>query len=195
MKPRFFETAEDLRRWFRQHHASATALEVGFRKKGSGHPSVTYAEAVDEALCYGWIDGVRHSLDAMSYSNRFTPRKPTSNWSAKNVKRFGELKRQGRVRAAGQKAFDARTKDRSGTYSYEQRHQVKLDPALGRKFQEKKRAWSWFQDQAPSYRSTAIYWVMSAKRPETRQRRLEQLIADSARERRVPPLAPRAGKK
>jgi uncharacterized protein YdeI (YjbR/CyaY-like superfamily) len=195
MKPTFFATAEALRRWFRQHHASAIQLEVGFRKKGSDLPSVTYAEAVDEALCYGWIDGVRHTIDATTYTNRFTPRKPTSNWSAKNVKRFGELKRHGRVRAAGQKAFDARTKARTGTYSYEQRHQVRLDPALGRKFRAKKKAWSWFQDQAPSYRTTAVYWVMSAKKPETRERRLEQLIADSGRGQRVPPLRPPPGKK
>ena len=195
MRPRFFASAEDLRRWFRQHHGSATQLEVGFRKKGAARPSVSYAEAVDEALCYGWIDGVRHSIDAETYSNRFTPRKPTSNWSAKNVKRFGELKRQGRVRAAGQKAFDARTKARTGTYSYEQRHQVKLDPAFAKRFRAKKKAWSWFQEQPPSYRTTAVYWVMSAKKSETRERRLEQLIADSGQRDRVPPLRPPSGKK
>jgi uncharacterized protein YdeI (YjbR/CyaY-like superfamily) len=193
MRPRFFESAAELRGWFRQHHASATELEIGFRKKGSSRPSVTYAEAVDEALCYGWIDGVRHRIDADTYSNRFTPRKPTSNWSAKNVKRFGELKRQRKVRAAGQKAFDARTKARTGTYSYEQRHQMKLDPALGRNFRAKKKAWSWFQEQAPSYRTTAVYWVMSAKKPETRERRLTQLIEDSAKGQRIGPLAPRTG--
>jgi uncharacterized protein YdeI (YjbR/CyaY-like superfamily) len=189
MRPRFFATTEDLRRWFRQHHVSATELEIGFRKKGSSRPSVTYAEAVDEALCYGWIDGVRHGIDAETYSNRFTPRKPTSKWSAKNVKRFGELKRQGRIRAAGQKAFDARTKARTGTYSYEQRHRVKLNPAFEKRFRAKKKAWSWFQAQSPSYRTTTVYWVMSAKKLETRERRLAMLIEDSAKGRQVGPMA------
>jgi uncharacterized protein YdeI (YjbR/CyaY-like superfamily) len=195
MRPRYFATPEDLRAWLEQHHETADELWVGLYKKGSGRRSVTWPEVVDEALCFGWIDGIRKGIDAERYANRLTPRKPTSNWSAVNVKRFGELKRQGRVRPAGQRAFDLRTKAKTGVYSYEQRHQVVLDPAFEKRFREKKRAWAWFQEQAPSYRSTAIYWVMSAKKPETRERRLEQLIADSARGRRVPPLAPRAGEK
>jgi uncharacterized protein YdeI (YjbR/CyaY-like superfamily) len=195
MRPRYFETPEDLRAWLEKHHETADELWVGLYKKSSGRPSVTWPEVVDEALCFGWIDGIRKGIDAERYTNRLTPRKPTSNWSAVNVKRFGQLKRQGRVRPAGQRAFDLRKKAKTGVYSYEQRHQVKLDPALGRKFRAKKKAWSWFQHQAPSYRTTAVYWVMSAKKLETRERRLEQLIADSGRGQRVPPLRPPSGKK
>jgi uncharacterized protein YdeI (YjbR/CyaY-like superfamily) len=193
MKPVFFEAPEELRAWLEEHHETATELWVGMYKKASGRPSVTWPQVVDEALCFGWIDGIRRRIDDISYANRLTPRKPTSNWSAVNVKRFGELKRQGRVRPAGQAAFDRRRNERTGVYSYEQRHQVELDPAFEQRFRGKKRAWSWFQEQAPSYRTTAVYWVMSAKRPETRERRLEQLIEDSARGRRVPPFVPRRG--
>ncbi|HEY7659331.1 MAG TPA: YdeI/OmpD-associated family protein [Actinomycetota bacterium] len=190
MRARFFRTSDDFRAWLEAHHDSANELVVGFYKKGSGRAGITYPEAVDEALCFGWIDGVRRSIDAERYSNRFTPRKPTSNWSAVNVRRFGELKRRGRVRPAGQAAFDRRSKDRSGTYSYEQRHQVRLDPALERRFRAKVSAWSWFREQPASYRSTILFWVMSAKRPETRERRLDQLIEDSANGRRVGASAP-----
>jgi len=193
MKPRFFAKPEDLRAWFERHHETADELWVGLYRKSSGKPSVTWPEVVDEALCFGWIDGIRKSIDAERYMNRITPRKPTSNWSAVNVKRFGQLKRQGRVRPAGQRAFDLRTKARTGVYSYEQRHEVKLDPVFEKRFRAKNKAWSWFQAQPPSYRTMAVYWVMTAKRPETRERRLEQLIADSAKGRRVPPFVPRRG--
>ena len=195
MRPKFFTTPEDLRAWLEKHHETAEELWVGLYKKASGRPSVTWPEVVDEALCFGWIDGIRKSIDAERYTNRLTPRKPTSNWSAVNVRRFGQLKRRGRVRPAGQRAYDLRTKAKTGVYSYEQRHQVVLDPAFAKRFRAKKKAWSWFQEQAPSYRTTAVYWVMNAKKPETRERRLEQLIADSARGRRVPPLRPTSVKK
>ena len=194
MKPRFFATPEDLRAWLEEHHESADELWVGLYKKASGRPSVTWPEVVDEALCFGWIDGIRKGIDDVSYTNRITPRKPTSNWSAVNVKHFGQLKRQGRVRPAGQRAFDRRTRAKTGVYSYEQRHEVRLEPAFEKRFRARKRAWSWFQDQAPSYRTTAVYWVMSAKRQETRERRLRQLIDDSGRGKRVPPLVPRPGR-
>jgi uncharacterized protein YdeI (YjbR/CyaY-like superfamily) len=193
MKPVFFETPEELRAWLEEHHETATELWVGMYKTASGRPSVTWPQVVDEALCFGWIDGIRKGIDDISYANRLTPRKPTSNWSAVNVKRFGELKRQGRVRPAGQAAFDRRRKERTGVYSYEQRHQVKLDPAFEKRFRAKKKAWSWFEQQAPSYRTAAVYWVMTAKKPETRERRLDQLIEDSGRGRRVPPFVPRRG--
>jgi uncharacterized protein YdeI (YjbR/CyaY-like superfamily) len=193
VKPVFFETPEELRAWLEEHHETATELWVGMYKRAPGRPSVTWPQVVDEALCFGWIDGIRKGIDDISYANRLTPRKPTSNWSAVNVKRFGELKRQGRVRPAGRAAFDRRRKERTGVYSYEQRHQVKLDPAFEKRFRAKKKAWSWFEQQAPSYRTTAVYWVMTAKRPETRERRLEQLIEDSGRGRRVPPFVPRRG--
>jgi uncharacterized protein YdeI (YjbR/CyaY-like superfamily) len=165
MNPVFFERPEDLRAWLAEHHETADELWVGLYKKSSGTPSVTWPEVVDEALSFGWIDGIRKGIDDVSYMNRITPRKPTSNWSAVNVKRFGQLKRQGRVRPAGQAAFDLRTKAKTGVYSYEQRHQVRLDPPFVKRFRAKKEAWSWFQEQAPSYRTTAVYWVMSAKRP------------------------------
>jgi uncharacterized protein YdeI (YjbR/CyaY-like superfamily) len=193
MRPRFFPTPEDLRAWLEEHHETATELWVGLYKKSSGRPSVTWPQVVDEVLCFGWIDGIRKGVDDVSYMNRITPRKPTSNWSAVNVKRFGQLKRQGRVRPAGQRAFDLRTKARTGVYSYEQRHQVKLEPAFEKRFRAEKKAWTWFQNEAPSYRTTAVYWVMTAKKPETRERRLGRLIADSARGRRVPPFVPRRG--
>jgi uncharacterized protein YdeI (YjbR/CyaY-like superfamily) len=193
MKPVFFATADELGAWLEQHHETADELWVGLYKKASGRPSVSWPEVVDEALCFGWIDGVRNGIDDQSYMNRLTPRKPTSNWSAVNIKRFGQLKRQGRVRPAGQAAFDQRRKDRTAI-SYERRHEIELDPAFEKRFRAKKRAWSWFQEQAPWYRTTAVYWVMSAKKPETRERRLEQLIEDSTRGQRVPPLRPRPGR-
>lgn len=185
MKPRFFATREDLRAWLERHHASEIELWVGIHKKGSGKPSITWPEVVDEALCFGWIDGVRHTIDAESYANRLTPRKPTSNWSAKNTKRFEELRREGRVRPAGVAAFEQRTDARTGVYSYEQRHQVRLAPALERRFRANKEAWGWFQAQSDGYRATARYWVMSAKKQETRERRLATLIDDSANGRRI----------
>jgi uncharacterized protein YdeI (YjbR/CyaY-like superfamily) len=191
MKPTFFATRRDLRAWLDEHHDTATELWVGLYKKGSGRPSITWPEVVDEALCFGWIDGVRRGIDDQSYMNRLTPRKPNSNWSAVNIRRVQELTKRRRMRAAGLKAFRERREDKTATYSYEQRHQAKLDPAQERRFRSKKKAWEWFQTQSKGYRTTAVYWVMSAKRPETRERRLDTLIADSAKGRRVPPLRPR----
>jgi uncharacterized protein YdeI (YjbR/CyaY-like superfamily) len=194
MKPIFFATRREFRDWLDAHHTTATELWMGLYKKSSGRPSITWPEAVDEALCFGWIDGVRQRIDDESYMNRFTPRKADSNWSAVNVRRVGELTKQGRMRAAGLKAFRERREDKTATYSYEQRHLAKLDPAQERRFRSKKQAWEWFQTQPKGYRTTAVYWVMSAKRPETRERRLETLIEDSAKGRRVPPLRPRSGR-
>jgi uncharacterized protein YdeI (YjbR/CyaY-like superfamily) len=194
MKPIFFADREAFRAWLDEHHGTASELWVGLYKKGSGRPSITWPEAVDEALCFGWIDGVRQRIDDESYMNRFTPRKPTSNWSAVNVRRVEELTKQRRMRAAGLKAFRERREDKTATYSYEQRHQAKLDPAQERRFRSKKQAWEWFQTQPKGYRTTAVYWVMSAKKPETRERRLTTLIEDSEKGRRVPPLRPRTGR-
>jgi uncharacterized protein YdeI (YjbR/CyaY-like superfamily) len=191
MKPTFFPTRRDLRAWLDEHHDTATELWVGLYKKGSGRPSITWPEVVDEALCFGWIDGVRRGIDDQSYMNRLTPRKPNSNWSAVNVRRVQELTKRRRMRAPGIKAFRERREDKTATYSYEQRHEAKLDPAQERRFRSKKQAWEWFQTQPKGYRTTAMYWVMSAKRPETRERRLDTLIADSVKGRRVPPLRPR----
>jgi uncharacterized protein YdeI (YjbR/CyaY-like superfamily) len=188
MKPTYFATAAEFRAWLKEHHATATELWVGFYKKASGVPSITWSEAVDEALCYGWVDSIRKSVDDRSFTNRFTPRKPGSNWSDVNVRRVEELTRQRRMRAPGLKAFRARTPRKTGTYSYEQRYDVKLTSAFERTFRASKQAWAWFQAQPPGYRSTALYWVMSAKKPETRERRLATLIEDSANGERVGPL-------
>ena len=190
MKPTFFAAPAKFRAWLEKHHETTPELVVGFYKKGSGKPSITWSEAVDQALCFGWIDGVRRSLDDERYTNRFTPRRPRSNWSAVNIKRAKELIDLGLMHPAGLKAFEARTDARSGVYSYEQRHSVKLDESYERRFRRNKKAWEYFQAKAPSYRTTAVYWVMSAKREETRERRLARLIDDSAHERTVPPLTP-----
>ena len=195
MKPVFFADREGLRVWLEEHHATATELWMGMYKKSSGRPSITWPEAVDEALCFGWIDGVRQRIDDESYMNRFTPRRPNSDWSAVNVRRVQELTRQRRMRPAGLKAFRERREDKTATYSYEQRHQAKLDPAQERRFRSRKKAWAWFQTQPEGYRTTAMYWVLSAKRPETRERRLDTLIEDSAKGLRVPPLRPRTGRR
>jgi uncharacterized protein YdeI (YjbR/CyaY-like superfamily) len=192
MRPRYFKTAKDLRVWLERHHATADELWVGLYKKGSGRLSVTWPEVVDEALCFGWIDGIRKSIDDERYANRLTPRK-ANFWSAVNVRRFEALRNEGRVRPAGLRAFEERREDRTRVYSYEQRYQIELDPAFTRRFRAKKRAWDWFHTQPKGYRTTAVYWVMSAKRPETRERRLDTLIEDSAKGRRVPPLRPRTG--
>ena len=195
MNPTFFATPKEFRAWLQRHHASATELWVGLYRKGSGRPSITWLQAVDEALCFGWIDGVRQRIDDESYMNRFTPRKPNSNWSAVNVRRVEELTKRRRMRAAGLRAFRQRREDKTATYSYEQRHTVKLDAAFERRFRARKEAWSWFQAQPDGYRATAGYWVMSAKKPETRERRLTTLIEDSENGRRVPPLRPRTGRR
>ncbi len=188
MAPRFFATPAAFRAWLDRHHADEDELLVGFYKKSSGRPSITWPEAVDEALCFGWIDGVRRGIDAESYSIRFTPRRKRSIWSAVNIKRAGELIELGRMMPAGLAAFAARTDDRSAIYSHEQRRAAKLDPEHEQRFRAQTAAWEWFQAQAPSYRRAALHWVTSAKRPETRERRLAALIEDSASGRTVKPL-------
>jgi uncharacterized protein YdeI (YjbR/CyaY-like superfamily) len=190
MEPMFFAKPSELRAWFRKHHATSRELVIGFYKKGSGKPSITWPESVDEALCFGWIDGVRRSLDDERYTNRFTPRTPRSNWSGRNIKRAEELIDLGLMHPAGLKAFEARADNRSGVYSYEQRHSVELDEAYERRFRRNAKAWEYFTSRPPSYRTSAVYWVMSAKKEETRERRLARLIDDSAHGRTVPPLTP-----
>jgi uncharacterized protein YdeI (YjbR/CyaY-like superfamily) len=188
MDPTFFTTPAAFRAWLERHHATERELLVGFYKKGSGRPSITWTESVDEALCFGWIDGVRRSIDGDSYSIRFTPRQKRSIWSAVNIKRAGELEELGRMTPAGRAAFAKRTDDRSAVYSHEQRKRPQFEPAQQRRFEADAPAWDWFQRQAPSYRRQATHWVTSAKRPETRERRLATLIADSAAGRTVGPL-------
>jgi uncharacterized protein YdeI (YjbR/CyaY-like superfamily) len=185
----FFATPADFRCWLDAHHKNSRELWVGFYKKGSGRPSITWPKSVDEALCVGWIDGLRKTIDAQSYRIRFTPRKPTSNWSAVNIRRVRELTRQGRMRPAGLKAFEFRAQEKSGIYSYENRDAAVLSKAAEEKFRAHPAAWKFFQCQPAGYRKTTIWWVMSAKRKETRQKRLETLIADSAARRRIGALA------
>lgn len=188
MKPQFFATPADLAAWFAKHAATEQALLVGYYKKGSGKPSVTWPESVDEALCVGWIDGIRRSLDEDSYTIRFTPRRPTSNWSAINIARVKALQAEGRMTAAGLAAFEKRADERSAIYSYEQRQNATLEADEEKRFKAHKTAWAWFQAAPPSYRKTALHWVVSAKRPETRQKRLLTLIEDSANGIRIAPL-------
>ena len=185
MKPTFFATPAVFRAWLETNHAVEAELLVGYYKRGSGRPSITWPESVDEALCFGWIDGVRHSIDVEAYSIRFTPRRPTSIWSAINVARVLELRKQGRMRPAGEQAFAARTPQRTGIYSFERRKAAKLSRSDAAKFRKNARAFAFFEAQAPWYQRTALHWVVSAKREETRQRRLDQLIADSAAERMI----------
>jgi uncharacterized protein YdeI (YjbR/CyaY-like superfamily) len=179
MKTLFFATPADFRAWLDLHHARDQELSVGFYKKDSGKPSITWPESVDAALCYGWIDGVRNSIDESSYRIRFTPRKPTSTWSAINVKRVAELTKLGLMRPAGIKAFEARKGEKTGIYAYEQRKRAKLPRAYETQFRANKKAWEFFQAQPPWYRRTTTYRVISAKQEETRLRRLAQLIKDS----------------
>ncbi len=191
MKPTYFATPSDFRAWLKDQHASVDELWVGFFKRGSGKPSITWPEAVDVALCYGWIDGVRRSVDDDRYTMRFTPRRPGSVWSARNVGRAEELTRKGLMRAPGKSAFEQRVKENSGAYSYEQRRSVKLDRSYERQLRDNADAWSFFQGQPPSYRRAAIWWVVSAKKEETRLRRLAMLIQDSENGRTIKPLTRR----
>jgi len=180
VEPTFFATPEEFRDWFVANAASADELLVGFYKKGSGLPSITWPEAVDEALCVGWIDGVRKARDETSYTIRFTPRKPRSIWSTVNIARVVALTAGGRMQPAGLVAFAARAAERSEIYAYEQKDDPTLTPDEEAAFRAEPGAWDFFAAQRPSYRRTALWWIVSAKRPETRARRLATLIADSA---------------
>jgi uncharacterized protein YdeI (YjbR/CyaY-like superfamily) len=194
MKPHFFATPAAFRAWLKKHHASATELLVGFYKRDSGKPSITWPEAVDQALCFGWIDGVRKRIDDVSYSIRFTPRKAVSNWSAINIARVAELTKLGLMQPAGLRAFEKRREDKSAIYSYENAVRT-LDPADEKTFRANRKAWQFFNAQPPWYRRVCIYWVTSGKKEETRARRLATLIDDSANGRRVGvvTLKPKAG--
>lgn len=187
MKITFFKSPSELHKWLGQHHDKTQELWLGFHKKSSGKPSITWPEAVDEALCFGWIDGVRKSIDALSYTIRFTPRKPRSIWSAINVKRARALTKMGLMQPSGLKAFQKRDQERSGVYAYEQRSH-KLNDIYEKKLRTNKKAWDFFQAQAPWYQRTASWWVMSAKKEETRLKRLATLIEDSAHGRTIAPL-------
>jgi uncharacterized protein YdeI (YjbR/CyaY-like superfamily) len=189
--PIYFTSPDELREWFDANHETATELWLGSYKKATGKPTVTWSEAVDEALCVGWIDSVRYSLDPERSAQRFTPRRKGSNWSAVNIAKIKALTEAGRMKPAGLAAFEARTEARSAIYSYEQRHLAALDPDEDAAFRANEEAWSRFQAFPPSYRKTAIHWVVTAKKPETRVRRLATLIEDSAAGRRLKQLTPR----
>jgi len=184
MKPAFFASQSAFRRWLETHHAGSRELLVGFYRKDSGKGGITYPEALDEALCFGWIDGLRKRYDEASYTVRFTPRKPDSIWSAVNIKRVDELIKLQRMHSSGMKVFAGRDRERANLYSYE-RQNSKLDPVQERRFKASRNAWDFFRAQAPWYQRTAIFWVVSAKQEATRLRRLDTLIEDSANGRRL----------
>jgi uncharacterized protein YdeI (YjbR/CyaY-like superfamily) len=185
----YFASAADFRTWLENHHASCTELLAGFYKKSSGKAGITYAEALDEALCFGWIDGVRKSVNAEAYSIRFTPRKAKSQWSTVNIKRVRELSGTGRMHSSGIKAFAGAEQQRR-KYSYEQRHEARLSNQHEKRFRGNASAWIFFEAQPAGYRRTATFWVVSAKREETRQKRLGVLISASREGRRIDLLAP-----
>lgn len=183
-KPVFFRTPSELRKWFAKNHRTATELWVGFYRKSSGRPSVTWPESVDEALCFGWIDGLRKSIDRETYKIRFTPRRPRSVWSAVNMRRVEALEREGRMRPAGRRAFERRLENRSGIYSYEQRRDRLEEPYAGA-LRANRAASAFFEAQPPSYRKVAGWWIVSAKKEETRWKRLRTLVELSAKGERI----------
>jgi uncharacterized protein YdeI (YjbR/CyaY-like superfamily) len=184
MEPIFFSSAADFRKWLDKHHTKEKEVLAGFYKTGSGKPSMTWSESVDQALCYGWIDGVRRSIDGERYCIRFTPRKENSNWSAINIKKITQLKKQGLMKPAGLSVFAKRKESRSRIYSYE-KDPVTLAPEFEKAFKADEKAWTFFQKQPPSYRTPALNWVMSAKQEATRKRRFETLVNDSREGRRL----------
>jgi uncharacterized protein YdeI (YjbR/CyaY-like superfamily) len=183
--PRFFRTPKTFRAWLAANHARVTELVVGFYRKDSGRESITWPESVDEALCYGWIDGVRRSLDENSYSIRFTPRKPRSIWSNVNIAKAEALIREERMMPAGLAAYALRDPARSGIYAFEKEAAV-FDAEALCTFKKSKAGWSYFQAQPAGYQRLATHYVVSAKRPETRAKRLAVLIEHSARGERIP---------
>ncbi|MES2522988.1 MAG: YdeI/OmpD-associated family protein [Gemmatimonadota bacterium] len=187
LTPIFFATPAEWRAWLEANHESATEIAVGFYKKGTGIPSMTWPQAVDEALCVGWIDGVTHRIDGERFQIRFTPRRARSIWSDVNVGRVAELTAQGRMTPAGIAAFEARSAARSGVYSFEEGNRnAALSAEQERLFKTKSAAWDWFSAQAPSYKRAAVWWVVSAKQEATRARRLSALIDHSADAVRLP---------
>jgi uncharacterized protein YdeI (YjbR/CyaY-like superfamily) len=192
MSAKIFRSAAEFRKWLEANHGCVTELWLGMHNQRSDKKSITYREALDEALCFGWIDGVRKSIDSTLYQQRFTPRQPKSYWSAVNIKRWKDLAELGRVAPAGVEAFERRSTD-SAKYSFESRPK-KLPPAYERQFQASAAAWKFFRAQAPWYQRTSSFWVLSAKQEETRQRRLARLIADSENGRRMDMLTPKTKK-
>ena len=185
---RYFASAAAFGRWLEKHHAKKTELWVGYHRKSTGRPSLTWPDAVDEALCWGWIDGIRKSVDAERYTNRFTPRRPGSAWSAINIRKVKALIASGRMRPPGLAAFRARRDERSRVYSYEQGEKAKLPPAYERVFRRNRAAWEFFRTRSDRYRRLTSWWVIDAKQEETRRRRLGILIARSEQQLPIPGL-------
>ncbi|HEY5368167.1 MAG TPA: YdeI/OmpD-associated family protein [Hanamia sp.] len=183
-QPTFFPTPKDFRKWFEKNHEKENELLVGFYKVTSGKISITWSQSVDEAICFGWIDGVRKSIDAKSYCIRFTPRKPTSIWSAINIKKVDELTKNGLMHPSGISAFSKRKENKSRIYSYEKETEILL-PGLLKKLKANKIAWTFFQSMAPSYQRTCVHWIMTAKQEATKLKRMEELINDSAGGRKI----------
>lgn len=181
----FFASSEAFRHWLAENHATERALVVGFRKIGSGLPSMTWPESVDEALCFGWIDGVRKRIDAVSYQIRFTPRRAGSYWSHVNVAKVEQLLAQGRMKPAGILAFESRVAEKTGVYAFERQQPAQLSDAELKQFAVHAPAWRYFQAASASYRNVMLHWVVSAKRPATRERRLTQLIQACMEQRRI----------
>jgi uncharacterized protein YdeI (YjbR/CyaY-like superfamily) len=187
--PVFFDSPKAFGKWLAKNHDKATELWVGYHKVHTGKPSLTWPQSVDEALCYGWIDGIRKSLGGDAYMIRFTPRKPTSMWSAVNLTRVPELIAEGRMQPPGLAAYERRTAAKSGIYTYENRPES-LDAESERTFKKNKKAWAVFQTFPPYYKRSATWWVVSAKKPETRAKRLAMLIAKCERGERIPAMTP-----
>ena len=187
IKPRFFASQNEFRRWLEINYAKRSELLVGFHKKDSGNKSITYPEALDEALCFGWIDGVRRRLDDSSYAIRFTPRRANSIWSLVNIRKVEELIKRGHMHQAGLDAYRLRDPKRTGVYSFENRPR-ELASEYEKKFRQHKRAWQFFQCQPPSYKRLATYWVMEGKQEETRLRRLNTLISSAQKNERYGPI-------
>ena len=185
MKPIFFKTPAEFRAWLKKHHATADEIIVGYYKKASGKQTMTWQESVDEALCFGWIDGIRRKYGEDSYGNRFTPRRTGSNWSAININRVEELTKLKRMQPAGLAAYAKRSEARSRVYAYEQSDVLPLDAALEKKFKANKKAWAFFQGQAPYYRKIITRWLNSAKAEDTRLRRLAKLMASCEQGKRM----------
>ena len=183
--PTFFPNARAFRRWLETNAATATELLVGFHKVGSGRPSMSWSESVDEALCFGWIDGVRKRIDDATYSIRFTPRKPTSIWSAINIAKVEQLDAAGRMTPAGADAFAKRTDARSKVYSHEREQSAELSPSELQAFKRNKAAWKFFDSTPPGYRKVVLHWIVSAKKPETRAARLNKLLEASVARQRL----------
>jgi len=179
MSPIFFETQQDFRKWLKKNHKKETEILVGFYKVGTGKPSMTWSESVDQALCFGWIDAVRKSIDKDRYQIRFTQRKANSIWSAVNIKKVSALIEKGLMQPAGIAAFEKRQEHKSKVYSFENESRD-FSPELEKQFKANKKAWLYFQSLAPSYKKTSIHWVMTAKQEATKIKRLDQLIKDSA---------------